>query len=84
MLRFMKRRPSMITVLLLLAAPLGADDWPQWRGPEGIGVSREDGLPTRWGSEEGVVWKVPLEGVGTSSPTVAGGQGLCHRPDRVG
>jgi outer membrane protein assembly factor BamB len=62
----------MITVLLLLAAPLGADDWPQWRGPEGIGVSREEGLPTRWGPEEGVVWKVPLEGVGTSSPTVAG------------
>ncbi len=37
-----------------------------------IGVSREEGLPTRWGPEEGVVWKVPLEGVGTSSLTVAG------------
>jgi outer membrane protein assembly factor BamB len=73
MLRSMNPRPSVLTVLLVLAvAPLGADDWPQWRGPEGIGISREQGLPTRWGPDEGVVWKVPLEGVGASSPTVSG------------
>ena len=69
----MQHRSSVLTVLLVLAlAPLGADDWPQWRGPEGIGVSREEGLPTRWGPAEGVVWKIPLEGVGASSPTVSG------------
>ena len=73
MLKPMQPRPTLLIVsLLLLAMPLAADDWPQWRGPEGIGVSREQGLPTRWGPEEGLVWKVPLEGASASSPTVSG------------
>lgn len=69
----MHRRTTALTVFLtFVVAPVGADDWPQWRGPEGTGVSREEGLPVRWGPEEGVTWKIPLEGVGASSPTVWG------------
>jgi outer membrane protein assembly factor BamB len=48
-----------------------ADDWPQWRGPLGTGISAEKGLPTRW-SAEGVAWKARLGGVGVSSPVVWG------------
>lgn len=66
------RTIAAIPVLVLAGPCLLADDWPQWRGPEGIGVSREEGLPTRWGPEEGVAWKTPLEGVGASSPIVSG------------
>jgi hypothetical protein len=73
MLRAMNPIRSAIAILLALGlTPVGAEDWPQWRGPEGTGVSRDEGLPTRWGPQEGVGWKVPLEGVGASSPAVQG------------
>jgi outer membrane protein assembly factor BamB len=48
-----------------------ADDWPQWRGPQGTGISAEKGLPTRWSPDE-VTWKARLGGLGISSPIVWG------------
>src|SRR5437016_2692660 len=63
------------TFVLLLTLPLysafGAD-WRQFRGPEGLGVSDEKGLPTEWSSEKNIVWETPLPGPGTSSPVTAG------------
>lgn len=56
----------------LLAGPAGAQDWPQFRGPGGLGVSPATGLPTTWGKTENVVWKTPLPGPGSSSPVVLG------------
>ena len=49
-----------------------AEDWPQWRGPAGTGVSTEQSLPERWSDTEGVAWKARLRGVGVSSPVVSG------------
>ena len=49
-----------------------AEDWPQWRGPAGTGVSTEQSLPERWSDTEGVAWKAKLRGVGVSSPVVSG------------
>lgn len=49
-----------------------AQDWPQWRGPAGTGVSTEQSLPERWSDTEGVAWKARLRGVGVSSPVVSG------------
>ena len=49
-----------------------AEDWPQWRGPRGNGVSSETGLPLSWSDEENVAWKVRLGGVGVSTPIVLG------------
>lgn len=57
--------------LLLLAVPVFPEDWPQWRGPHGNGVSEEKGLPTRWGKDD-VAWKSRLGGLGISSPIVLG------------
>ncbi len=54
------------------AASGSAGDWPQWRGPEANGVSRERGIPTRWGPDEHVAWKAALPGLGTSTPVVWG------------
>ena len=39
----MNRLPLSL-VLFCVAAPVGADDWPQWRGPTRDGVWRETGL----------------------------------------
>jgi len=52
-------------------AAVHAEDWPQWRGPLGIGVSPERGLPTTWDAEQ-ATWRVRLGGLGVSSPVVAG------------
>lgn len=49
-----------------------AENWPQWRGPEGNGISREKSVPTRWSSEQNIRWKAPLPGLGTSSPIIWG------------
>ena len=45
---------------------LAAADWPQWRGPDGNGVSNETGLAFRWNESEGLKWKTELPQWGTS------------------
>jgi outer membrane protein assembly factor BamB len=55
-----------------LTVVVSAEDWPQWRGPAGTGVSTETGLPERWSATENVAWRADLGGVGVSSPIVLG------------
>ncbi|HEY4308090.1 MAG TPA: PQQ-binding-like beta-propeller repeat protein [Pirellulales bacterium] len=55
-----------------LTASLRGEDWPQFRGPDGQGYSRERDLPLEWSESENVVWKTPLPGLGWSSPVVRG------------
>jgi outer membrane protein assembly factor BamB len=60
-----------VVVGLGLCSPLlSAEDWPQWRGPSGTGASSEPRLPERWSDRENVRWRVPLGGLGVSSPIV--------------
>jgi hypothetical protein len=68
----MMRIPFGLAALLALAFPASAQDWPGWRGPHRDGTSKETGFPTRWSSDQGVRWKVPLPGRGYSSPVVFG------------
>jgi outer membrane protein assembly factor BamB len=49
-----------------------AENWPQWRGPGGQGVSHETALPTEWQPDRNVAWKTPIPGSGYSSPIVWG------------
>lgn len=58
--------------LVALAAATRAENWPQWRGPSGTGVSTEAGLPVEWGPDKNIAWKTPLAGLGVSSPIVWG------------
>src|SRR5580765_3766666 len=51
---------------------LSAQNWPQWRGPLGSGVSTETRLPETWSNTQNVAWKAPLRGLGVSSPIVWG------------
>jgi outer membrane protein assembly factor BamB len=67
----MPRGAAVVAVLVTAAGFSWSDDWPQWRGPQGNGVSVEKGLPARWGPGE-VAWKARLEGLGVSSPIVEG------------
>jgi len=67
-------RTLLACLLLATSAPLadGADDWPQFRGPTGDGVSAAVNVPTKWSEADGVRWKVAVHDKGWSSPVVGG------------
>jgi outer membrane protein assembly factor BamB len=62
------------TLLSALTWPSGgwAEDWCQFRGPDGQGHSSATGLPTHWSATENVRWKTPIPGKGWSSPVTSG------------
>jgi outer membrane protein assembly factor BamB len=74
----MKRYGSFAAVVTLLAAALGAQttvttDWPQWRGPDRNGISKETGLLKQWppiGPTQ--LWRVTTLGAGYGSVAVKG------------
>src|SRR6185503_16522815 len=51
-----------------LSSP-AAEDWLQFRGPNGTGVSASIGLPTEFGPDKNVIWSTPLP-PGHSSPVL--------------
>jgi outer membrane protein assembly factor BamB len=63
-----------LSALLAAAAAAAADNWPQFRGPNGTGHSDATGLPTKWGEKENIVWKTAIHDKGWSSPVVWGNQ----------
>ena len=62
------------SLAVLTASGLHAEDWPQWMGPDRLGVWRETGIVERF-PEGGlaVTWSVPI-GNGFGGPAVAGGR----------
>jgi outer membrane protein assembly factor BamB len=63
--------PGLVLSYSLLAA---AADWPQFRGPGGLGVApaKEKDLPAKWDDDTNVAWKAELPGPGSASPIVVG------------
>jgi outer membrane protein assembly factor BamB len=61
-----------VVALVSVAFPVTAADWPQWRGPEGTGVSSEKQLPIIWHESRSIIWKAPLPQWGTSTPAIWG------------
>ena len=59
---------ALFTAALSLSS-VAAEDWTQFRGPNGTGVSITTGLPTEFGPEKNVIWKTPLP-PGHSSPVL--------------
>jgi hypothetical protein len=57
---------------LLAAIAVAAENWPQFRGPGGMGVADESRFPDNWSETENVAWKTAVPGVGWSSPVVWG------------
>lgn len=55
--------------------PTAAQDWTQWRGPNGQGHAlNARGLPLKWSEQENIRWKTELPGRGWSSPVIVGAQ----------
>ena len=55
---------------------LGAAEthWPEFRGPQGNGISTSTNLPLTWGEGKNVKWSTPVHGKGWSSPVIWGQQ----------
>jgi outer membrane protein assembly factor BamB len=45
-------------------------NWPQFRGPNGDGISQATGLPVTWSESEHVKWKTAIHGRAWSSPVI--------------
>ncbi len=67
-----------VALLFVFAAPLLAQssaDWPQWRGPNRDGISKETGLLKEWPAQgPPLVWKAAGAGRGYSSFSIANGR----------
>ena len=63
-----------LIVLFLLCGRVFASDWPQFRGPNGDGVSDATNVPVAWSTSENVAWKSAIPGEGWSSPVLVDGK----------
>jgi outer membrane protein assembly factor BamB len=61
---------AFIVVSFLAAAGAHAANWPQWRGPEGRGISPETSVPLEWSSDRNIAWRTPIPGRGHSQPII--------------
>ena len=70
----MRSRSFLLVVMVgLFSIATQAADWPQWRGPQRNGISRETGLLKEWPKEgPKLIWHVKDVGHGYSTPAVAG------------
>jgi len=64
-----------LSIICVLAGGLSAADWPQWRGPNRDGVSKETGLLQQW-PEGGpkLLWEITGLGPGYSSLSIKDGK----------
>lgn len=67
----MLKNIALLVVLLVVSpiAVIAGDEWSQFRGPNGTGVSDTKDLPTEFGPNKNVVWKTELPS-GHSSPVL--------------
>jgi outer membrane protein assembly factor BamB len=63
---------GMLLAALVQNTASGAENWPQWRGPDARGVAALGDYPAKFSDEENVAWKVELPGAGCSTPAVWG------------
>jgi len=67
------RWPVLLVCLVSFVVAAAAANWPQWRGPERNGISRETGLLKEWPKEgPRLLWKAKSIGSGYSTPAVMG------------
>ncbi len=68
------RRICCVVLVLSCAGIVSAAEWTEFRGPTGQGTSDATGLPVAWSDTENLAWKIPIPGLGWSSPVVTQGK----------
>ena len=70
----MKKLIAGVMAMVLVSSAMAAD-WPQWRGPDREGVSRETGLLKEWPAEgPKLLWTMTGCGTGYSSVSIVDGR----------
>ncbi len=64
---------AILFYFLMAEVGSGDDTWSRFRGPNGSGVSTTAGIPTTFGPDENLIWRVPLP-PGHSSPIIRNGK----------
>lgn len=65
----------LVSLVNLISAPSrAAEDWPEFRGPTGQGLSNAKNVPVHWSATSNVVWKTAIPGEGWSSPVLVNGK----------
>ena len=84
MMHFKRTFFSCMLLVGLCAAAVGAQEWTRFRGPDGTGIGRADGIPARI-DESSYAWKVNLPGPGHSSPVLWGKKIFltCEGPGKI-
>lgn len=57
----------LLAVLVAAGEAREPEQWSRFRGPNGCGLAKDNGIPSQW-SEGDYAWVVELPGVGNSSP----------------
>ncbi len=60
-----------LSVALAFAPALNAQEWPQFRGPGGLGVAGSTSIPNALGPDQNVLWSTDIP-AGHSSPCIVG------------
>jgi outer membrane protein assembly factor BamB len=63
---------ALAVAITLHVTAIASDRWPQFRGPESLGVVEDPSLPDTWSETQNVAWKTNIPGMGWSSPIVWG------------
>lgn len=61
---------SLFVASHIRAPSIQAENWPQWRGPHGNGISGEKEIATHWSKRQNVRWRAPLPGQAGATPVV--------------
>jgi len=72
MIRALVAAVLVLSQLTRFPASTHADNWPQWRGANHDGISKDTGLPTEWDEGKNIVWKLPMPGWGMATPAIWG------------
>jgi outer membrane protein assembly factor BamB len=78
----MKKLPFVAFCVFVLTGFAVAADWPQFRGPDRTGISKETGLLKAWPKDgPPMAWKISGLGGGYSAPSIANGRifGMSYR-----
>lgn len=74
MINHFVRALALPIAMSLLGSICSAENWTEFRGPDGLGHSQATSLPLNWSDSENVAWKIPIAGDGWSSPVIADGK----------
>ncbi|WP_339739272.1 PQQ-binding-like beta-propeller repeat protein [uncultured Sunxiuqinia sp.] len=76
--------PLFLFLLFSSCSSRKTENWTHFRGTNLNGLSESENVPIRWSETENVAWKIPVRGLGWSSPVVYDNQIWLTSADKDG